>query len=146
MKTTRDTIIAIEMDVKYPRRAGVTGGPSWGIATYEELPAVLERHIDPLVKRIAVLEEAIKSHRSQKADDRCILDDDTLYEVLGDGIKCDRRVGDKAAMLKNCQRFIEHRCEAGGWPTYQQLEARIAELEKQRDGLAGEIDHLESGK
>ena len=78
------------------------------------------------------LEDAIRLHRSQKADDRCIEDDDRLYEALGDGIKCDRRVGDRKAMLENCKRFIMQRCELGDaahWPTYAQLEARIAELE-----------------
>lgn len=78
-----------------------------------------------LSERISQLENAIKTHRSQKADDRCIEDDDRLYEVLGDGIKCDRRVGCKEDMLKNCQRFIENRCEGGGWPSYAQLEEKL---------------------
>lgn len=80
-------------------------------------------------ERIRALEEAIKTHRSQKADDRCIEDDDRLYAALGDGIPCDRRVGDKAAMLKNCERFIVRRTEGGTWPTYAELEARLAEAE-----------------
>ncbi len=67
------------------------------------------------------LENAIREHRSQKADDRCIEDDDRLYEALGDGIKCDRRVGCKEDMLKNCARFIERRCEGGQWPSYATL-------------------------
>lgn len=78
--------------------------------------------------RIAELENAIKTHRSQKADDRCIEDDDRLYEALGDRIKCDRRVGDKEAMKHNCARFIDNRCEGGGWPTYVELEAENAHL------------------
>lgn len=65
---------------------------------------------------------AIETHRSQKADDRCIEDDDRLYAALGDGIKCDRHVGSKEAMLKNCARFIERRCESGRWPSYSELE------------------------
>lgn len=77
----------------------------------------------------AKLRAAIVTHRSQKADDRCIEDDDRLYEVLGDGIKCDRRVGCKFEMAKNCLRFIEQRTEEGGWPTYVELEAKIAELQ-----------------
>lgn len=81
--------------------------------------------------RITELENAIRTHRAQKADDRCIEDDDRLYEVLGDGIKCDRRVGDKDAMLHNCQRFIENRCQGGGWPTYAELEQTIADLKQQ---------------
>lgn len=67
MKTTKEVCDAIEMDVKFPRRVGCREvDKNFAVATYEGLPAVLERHIDPLVKRIAVLEEAIKSHRSQK--------------------------------------------------------------------------------
>lgn len=78
------------------------------------------------LNRIKQLEDAIKTHRSQKADDRCIEDDDRLYEVLGDGIKCDRKVGCKEDMLKNCKRFIENRCEGGGWPSYAELEEKLS--------------------
>ena len=74
---------------------------------------------------------AIISHRSQLADDRCIEDDDRLYAVLRDGIKCDRHVGSKDEMLANCQRFIEQRCESGGpWMTYQELLAENGRLRK----------------
>lgn len=73
--------------------------------------------------RIAELEAAIRAHRAAKADDRCIEDDDALYAALGDDIPCDRRVGDKFAMLRNCARFIENRCEGGGWPSYVEVEA-----------------------
>lgn len=79
------------------------------------------------------LRAAIIKHRSQKADDRCIEDDDELYAALGDGIKCDRRVGDKEAMLANCARFIERRCEGGGWPTYVALEAEASRLRADSD-------------
>lgn len=82
--------------------------------------------MNSLESRVAELEAAIREHRSQKADDRCIEDDDRLYAVLGDGITCDRRVGDKGAMLENCRRFIENRCQGGGWPTYRELEERLA--------------------
>jgi hypothetical protein len=81
------------------------------------------------------LRAAIVKHRSQKADDRCIEDDDELYAALGDGIKCDRRVGDKDAMLANCARFIENRCEGGGWPTYAQLEGRLATAKAIVEGM-----------
>lgn len=72
------------------------------------------------------LRAAIADHHSQKADDRCFLDDDKLYEAAGLPA-VDRRVGDKEAMLKNCARFLDKRCEAGGWPTYRELEQQIAE-------------------
>jgi len=81
--------------------------------------------IESLRDEVLKLRQAIETHRKQKADDRCIEDDDRLYEVLQDGIKCDRRVGSKEAMLHNCQRFIENRCEGGGWPTYAELELQL---------------------
>jgi len=90
-------------------------------------------------ERIAQLEAAIQTHRDQKADDRCWMDDQALYAVLGDDNLGDNRVGDPAAMLENCKRFIERRCAGGEWPTYAELEARIAQLEKQlRTGLAAQ--------
>lgn len=97
-----------------------------------------ENHNSLLTKyqnRIAELEQAIRNHRDQKADDRCIEDDDRLYEALGDGIKCDRRVGSKFEMLKNCARFIDRRCEEGQWKTY-------AELEKENEDLWTGLDKL----
>ena len=83
-----------------------------------------------LQEEVVRLRAAIIEHRSQKADDRCIEDDDRLYAVLGDGIKCDRRVGSKVEMLKNCERFINNRCENGQWKTYQDLEAENIKLRK----------------
>ena len=79
---------------------------------------------------------AIKEHHDQKADDRCILDDTDLYAAAGLG-PADHGVGDKAAMLENCKRFIERRCKGGGWPTY-------AELEKQLEALKRRISNLEA--
>jgi hypothetical protein len=80
---------------------------------------------EALLNEVEALSAAIREHRSQRADDRCIEDDDRLYEALDDGIKCDRRVGSKEEMLRNCARFIERRCESGHWPTYQELLAVV---------------------
>lgn len=74
------------------------------------------------------LRAAIREHHAQKADDRCIEDDDKLYAAAGLP-PCDRRVGDKFEMVKNYIRFVERRCEGGGWPTYAELEKRLVELE-----------------
>lgn len=84
-------------------------------------------HIVTLADESQSLRTAIEEHRAQKADDRCIEDDDKLYEALGDGIKCDRRVGDKYEMLGNCARFIDRRCEGGGWPSYVDLEKELTD-------------------
>jgi len=100
-----------------------------------------DRH-DAVVRLLAEndrLRAAIVAHHGQKADDRCWMDDDALYAAAGLP-PCDHRVGDKAAMLANCSRYIERRCEGGQWPSYQELEneiarlrKRIAELEAMRD-------------
>lgn len=75
------------------------------------------------------LAEAIRIHRSQKADDRCWMDNDKLYEALGDGIKGDHRVGDKGAMLHNCERFVTNCCiEGGPWKSYAELESELASI------------------
>lgn len=86
--------------------------------------------------RILQLESAVAEHHAQKADDRCWMDDDKLYAAAGlppgDG-----RVGDKEAMLANCRRFIERRCEGGHWPTYKELEEeveRLRQLHKENPG------------
>jgi hypothetical protein len=81
------------------------------------------------------LRAAIAEHHAQRADDRCIEDDDRLYAAAGLP-PCDRRVGDKAAMLGNCRRFIERRCQGGGWPSYAELERELEALRGERDALA----------
>jgi hypothetical protein len=97
------------------------------IASDQLADAMGER--DKAREQYGTLRAAIAEHHVQKADDRCIEDDATLYAAAGLPAH-DPRVGDKAAMLRNCQRFIERRCEGGGWPSYADLEKRIAELEK----------------
>lgn len=91
--------------------------------------------------RIKELETAIAKHHSQKADDRCIEDDDALYVAAGLP-PCDRRVGDKEAMLANCKRFIERRCEGGKWPSYVDLEERIKELEAEAAKMRVALAHI----
>jgi hypothetical protein len=74
------------------------------------------------------LRDAIAKHHAQKADDRCQFDDDELYAAAGLP-PADRRVGDKSAMLANCARFIEKRCEGGGpWKSYAEMEAENKQL------------------
>lgn len=89
-----------------------------------------------LLAEVQRLRSAIRRHRDQRADDRCWLDDDVLYAALGDGIRCDRRVGSKEEMLANCERFIDRRCEGGYWPNYADLEAEIARLKTVVESLA----------
>lgn len=90
----------------------------------------LDRWFPITAEELARLKSAIAAHRAQKADDRCIEDDDRLYAAAGLP-PCDRRVGSKEDMLKNCARFIERRCEAGGWKSYLELEAEIDALKNE---------------
>jgi len=77
------------------------------------------------------LRAAIRAHHAQKADDRCWMDDYTLYQAAGlPPVDC--RVGDKFAMLANCVRFVHKRCDGGGpWKSYAVLEAENAHLQEQ---------------
>ena len=89
---------------------------------------------------------AIRKHHAQRADDRCHLDDEELYAAAGLP-PADTRVGDKAAMLKNCERFLERRCAGGHWPTYAELEAIVLDadrlLEQAGFGEVPAFAHLE---
>lgn len=94
----------------------------------------LEADNSRLAAELGTLKEAIAEHHRQKADDRCIEDDDRLYASAGLP-PCDRRVGDKDAMLANCARFIDRRCEGGKWPSYAELESELAAAVAERDEL-----------
>jgi hypothetical protein len=93
--------------------------------------------IEALKTENARLRAAIVELRDTPADDRCIEDDDKLFAALGDGIKCDRRVGDRFEMLSNCARFIKNRCEDGYWKTYAELEAELTYTKGIVTGLVG---------
>lgn len=96
--------------------------------------ALAKRDLEAMEEKYKFLRFAIMVHHGQKADDRCVEDDDKLYAAAGLG-PVDRRVGDQTEMLKNCQRFIQRRTEGGGWPSYQQLEGLLEEvLKKIEDG------------
>lgn len=73
------------------------------------------------------LKKAIERHYNQKADDRCWMDDDELY-AAANLPPVDRAVGDKGAMLANCRRFIDNRCDGGKWKSYAELEDEIVAL------------------
>lgn len=75
------------------------------------------------------LVDAVRRHHSQKADDRCWLDDNELYAAAGLP-QADVTVGGPSAMLKNCERFVTLRMEgkAGAWRSYAELEEEITKL------------------
>jgi len=106
---------------------------------FEEIPDPTgQMHL--LRKRITELKNAIIKHRSQKADDRCWMDDQELYKVLNDGDLGDNHVGDPEKMLSNCKRFIQNRCQGGKWTDYQTLELHIEALKTEVLELNGELD------
>jgi len=90
----------------------------------------------PVIDKAEKLRAAIAKHHSQKADDRCWLDDEELYAAAGLA-PADRHVGDKAAMLKNCERFLKVRCQGGRWPSYVEVEDELTSARER-------IYHLES--
>lgn len=78
---------------------------------------------------IRQLRTHVREHRDQKADDRCWMDDEKLYEsTLPEKLPYDRRVGDRCKMLANCERFLKTHCEGGHWTSYADLEAFIKSL------------------
>lgn len=66
--------------------------------------------------------QTIKEVHSQHADDLCWMDIDRIFVAAGLPVP-DRKVGDKKAMKRNCDRFIDIMCQAGGWQSYVELEA-----------------------
>jgi hypothetical protein len=56
-------------------------------------------------RRIAELENAIRTHRDARGDDRCWLDDQTLYAVLPEGAKSNTALPPEKTFLANCKRF-----------------------------------------
>ena len=64
--------------------------------------------IATLVAEVRRLREGIRSHRDQRGDDRCWLDDEKLYALLPEGTPA-RTELDPELMLPNCRRFIETR-------------------------------------
>jgi|HubBroStandDraft_4_1064222.scaffolds.fasta_scaffold00029_70 hypothetical protein len=100
-----------------------------------------EEVILSLFAEIDALRIAIAEHHIQKADDRCIEDDDRLYVAAGLP-PCDRHVGNKEEMLESCRRFIENRCEGGVWPSYRELEARCRQLGEEVAALHKNADEV----
>lgn len=74
--------------------------------------------------------EVINDVHSQHADDLCWMDIDRIFIAAGLPVP-DRSVGDKKAMLKNCDRFVNGMCKGGGgWKSYAELEQEIKILKK----------------
>jgi hypothetical protein len=82
------------------------------------------------------LESAIRTHRDQRGDDRCWLDDHALYSVLDDAPEPSNHLAlpPKCEFLKSCERYWEQRqtpddkASGKNGPTIRQLEDENKEL------------------
>lgn len=95
------------------------------------------RSWEPLFDRMfALMEKYSGLYDSLQQQMSCVvtalrrLSGSTDEEVKGAGLPLPgRNVGDKAEMLKNCERFIDRRCgEGGSCQSYAELEAENARL------------------
>jgi hypothetical protein len=78
-----------------------------------------------LARALLRILDAVKYAHEQRGDDRCWMDITKVYEAAGLPPP-DTRVGDQAAMLENCRRFVTLRCNGGGpWRTYAELEKSL---------------------
>lgn len=82
---------------------------------------------------LAVLE----SIRSERGDDHCWMDIDRVFAAAGQEAPR-REVGDKFAMLKNCARYIDVKCDGGDWKSYAELENENKRLHDEADRLTQE--------
>ena len=74
------------------------------------------------------LRDAIRKHRDQRGDDRCVNDDYELYQALGEPIPahaCQLNAPD--IMIEDCKRFIESRHDPA--KPYLSPQRRIDELQ-----------------
>jgi hypothetical protein len=121
-----------------------------------ELLAEAGEVIHGLEGEVRKLEDAIRTHRDQKADDRCWLDDVALYAVLGDGVVHDSRLPPKCDFLQSCARFWEQRqaMVASSGPggtaspgpagmTMAQLQAEVERLSAEVKRIRAEVDGYE---
>jgi hypothetical protein len=70
----------------------------------ESLSETHQEEIARLTAEVARLRAAIREHRDQRGDDRCWMDDETLYAALPEGFTPPTR--DAGVELANCARFI----------------------------------------
>lgn len=91
------------------------------------------------------LRDGIRSHRDQRGDDRCWLDDEKLYGLLPEGVQA-RTHMDFELMYPNCRRFLEtrmHPRDRFAWggvpggsmlPVLEQAERELPALLLSREG------------
>lgn len=89
----------------------------WRTAYYRESSRANEATfaLTAAQERERALKDAIRLHRDERGNDRCWLDDDRLYAVLGEGTG-DRALPCKSEFLSNCARYWEQRQPAAATP------------------------------
>lgn len=77
------------------------------------------------------LEAVIKEVHAEHADDLCWMPADVNKIFVAAGLPPqDLRVGDKAVMRKNCDRYVDCLESGGPWVSYAQLEAENKRLKE----------------
>jgi|SRR6185503_3326736 len=74
---------------------------------------ILRPNLSKLCEDFITLRKAVEEHRGEKGHQRCHLDDDRLYAVLGDGVEADTSLPSREEFLSECERFWEHRQRPG---------------------------------
>lgn len=89
--------------------------------------------------------DVIRGVHADHGDDLCWMGADDINRAAGLPVP-DRRVGDKVAMFKNCERFVTQLCSGGGpWPSYKDLEEENARLRDELSELKVQFDVRERG-
>lgn len=65
--------------------------------------------IEEKFARLEALRAAIRNHRDQKGDDRCWIDDYSVWGLLNDTPAEPRALPNYETMMKKCSAFYEYR-------------------------------------
>jgi hypothetical protein len=105
----------------------------------------LRVHADELEAEVERLRKAIRQHRDQRGDDRCWLDDLTLYMELGEGQNDEMfPLPPKCEFLKSCDRFWEQRQHDGEKIAANTSRMTIGQLEAENALLKAEVERLKA--
>ncbi len=97
------------------------------IAGYQAVERHLRDELQTVMNQKSTYEAAIRRHRDERGDDRCWLDDETLYKSLPEGYKPPDR--DTTVEIENCHRYIV--CRHHPDTKYVSPQRRIEELQAQ---------------
>ena len=93
--------------------------------------------MEPVFERVMA---AIRSVHAEHADDLCWMPADVnrIFEAAGLPPQ-DLRVGDRAAMRRNCDRYVDALYDGGPWRSYGELEAEEVRLRGMVNVLADRL-------